>query len=123
LRRIFGKNDLKKNTLKHFVDTLLFIDISSMAILGFLLGFVIPKGREGVSDNSFLWLHRHQWADIHLFLSLVLVVLLGFHLWFNRTWIVQSVKIYFGDHSKNFFWIISLAWVMVLFLGWMIAIL
>ncbi|MBU4319441.1 MAG: DUF4405 domain-containing protein [Proteobacteria bacterium] len=94
---------MKKNSLKYFVDTLLFIDKSSIAILGLLLGFVIPKGREGVSGNFFLWLHRHQWVDIHLFLSLVLLVLLGFHLWFNRTWIVQTVKMYCGEHSKNSF--------------------
>ncbi|MEJ2656913.1 MAG: hypothetical protein P8012_06910 [Desulfobacterales bacterium] len=104
---------MKKNALKYLINVTLFIDITSIAILGLLLGFVIPKG-QGRSLNYFLGLHRHQWADIHLFLSL-----LFFHVWFNWTWVIQSAKRYFGDQWKNFFWAISFAWIIVLFVGWL----
>jgi len=109
---------LKKNTLKYFINTLLFIDMSSIAVLGLLLGFVIPKGKVQPSNKHFLGLHRHEWGDIHLYLSLFLLVLLVFHIWFNWTWIVQTTKRYFGNHWKNFLWAISCGWIIVLLIGW-----
>ena len=111
---------MKKNTLKYFINTLLFIDMSSIAALGLLLGFVIPKGKALSSNKYFLGLHRHEWGDIHLYLSLFLLVLLVFHLWFNWAWIVQSTKRYFGNHWKNFLWVISCAWIIVLSIGWVV---
>ena len=117
---IYGENNLKKNTLKYFIDTLLFIDISSIAVLGFLLGFVIPKGEAHSSNKYFLGLHRHEWGDIHLCLSLFLLALLVFHIWFNWTWIVQSTKHYFGTHWEKFLWFILCAWIIVLSIGWIV---
>ena len=111
---------MKKNRLKYFIDILLFIDISSIAVLGILLGFIIPKGKGSPSSNYFFGLHRHEWGDIHLYLSLFLLVLLVFHIWFNWTWVVQSTKRYFGKHWKNFLWSISCGWVMVLLTGWIV---
>lgn len=111
---------MKKNTLKYFIDTLLFIDMSSIADLGLLLGFVIPNGKVHSPNKYFLGLHRHEWGDIHLYLSLFLLVLLVFHILFNWTWIVQSTKRYFGTHWKNFFWILSFAWIIVLSIGWIV---
>jgi Domain of unknown function (DUF4405) len=112
-------NIVNKNTLKYLIDTILFIDISSIAVIGLLMGIVIPKGggREG-THNYFLGLHRHQWGDIHFALSLLLLGLLVFHLWFNWTWIVQSTKRYFGNRWKNFLLAISLGWIIVLIVGW-----
>ena len=109
---------MKKNTLKYFTDVLLFIDMGSIAVLGILLGFVIPKGQAHPSNKYFIGLHRHEWGDIHLYLSLFLLVLLVFHIWFNWTWIVQSTKSYFGNHWKKFLWVISGGWSIVLFIGW-----
>ncbi len=99
---------------------MLFIDISSIAALGLLLGFVIPRGNAFQSDKYFLGLHRHQWGDIHLYLSLFLLVLLVIHIWFNWTWIVQSAERYFGSRRKNFLWVLSCAWIIVLFIGWVV---
>jgi Domain of unknown function (DUF4405) len=109
---------LKKNALKYVIDVTLFIDITSIAVLGLLLGFVIPKGQGLSFQNYFLGLHRHEWADIHLYLSLLLLILLVFHIWLNWTWVIQSTKRYLGDHWKNFIWTISFAWIVVLFAGW-----
>jgi hypothetical protein len=109
---------LKKNTLKYLIDAALFVDMSSMAVLGFLLAFVIPRGRTHAVSVYFLGLHRHQWADIHLFLSLFLVLLLFFHIWFNWTWVVQSSKRYIGDRWKTFLWALCAGCIAVLFVGW-----
>ena len=109
---------MKKNKLKYVIDVALFIDMCSVAVLGLLLGFVIPKGRFHGSQKYFLGLHRNDWGDIHLYPSLLLLILLVFHIWFNWTWVVQSTKHYFGDRWKNFLWAISGAYVIVIFMGW-----
>lgn len=109
---------MKKNPLKYIINALLFVDICSIAVIGLLLGFVIPSGREYQGGKYFLGLHRHEWGDIHLYLSFLLLVLLIFHLWFNWTWIVQSTKRYFGDHWKNALWCMSGAWALVLIVAW-----
>ncbi len=107
---------MKKNTLKYLIDVTIFIDLCSVAVIGLLLGFIIPKGK-GV-DKDFLTLHRHEWSDIHLYLSLFLLVLLFFHVWFNWSWIVNSTKRYFGENWKNVLWAFSVGWIVVLFVGW-----
>jgi Kef-type K+ transport system membrane component KefB len=112
------ENVLKKNALKYFIDVTLFIDITSIAVLGLLLGFVIPKGEGHSFQNYFLGLHRHEWADIHLSLSLFLLILLVFHVWLNWTWVIQSTKRYLGGYWKNFLWAISFSWMVVLVVGW-----
>ena len=111
---------MKKNALKYLIDVALFVDTCSIAILGLFLGFVIPKGRVSGAQKDFLGLHRHQWGDIHLYLSLLLMVLLVFHVWFNWTWIVQSTRRYFGERWKSFLLAISCSWVIVLIVGWIV---
>ncbi len=112
---------MKKNTLKYIVNAALFIDISAVAAIGLLLAFVIPEGRVSSSAKYFLGLHRHQWGDIHLYLSILLMILLGFHLWSNWTWIVQSTKRYFGRHWKHALWGLAGAWLLVLLIAWIAA--
>jgi len=97
---------------------MLFIDITSMAVLGFLLGFVIPKGQGYSSEKYFLGLHRHDWADIHLSLAILLLPLLALHISFNWTWVIQSTRRYLKSHWKNFLWAVSFAWIIVLIVGW-----
>ena len=109
---------LKKNSLKYLIDAALFVDISSMVAVGFLLAFVIPRGGGRAFSGYFLGLYRHQWTDVHLFLSLFLVPLLFVHIWLSWTWVVQSSKRYIGDRWKTFLWALCAAWILVLILGW-----
>lgn len=112
---------MKKNSIKCLIDALLFIDISSIAVIGGLLAVVIPRGQSARASGHFLGLHRHEWAEIHLYLSMLLLVLLIFHLGFNRGWIVQSTKQVFGTRWKTALWCLAGAWIAVLGLAWMAA--
>lgn len=112
---------INKNALKYTVDAILFIDICAIAVIGVLLAFVIPQGRGDRASKYFLGLHRHDWGDIHLYLSLLLLVLIAWHLWNNRTWIKQSTKRYFGGNWKGVLWSFAGAWVLVLAIVWMAA--
>ena len=65
---------MKKHSIKYIVNTILFIDICSIAVIGLLLAFVIPEGRVAQASKYFLGLHRHDWGNIHLYLSLLLLI-------------------------------------------------
>jgi hypothetical protein len=105
---------MKKNAIKYLIAALLFVDICTIAVIGLLLAFVIPEGQTGRASKYFLGLHRHVWGDLHLSLSVVLLLLLALHLWFNWTWIVQSSKRYLGTNWKKVLWCLSGAWILVL---------
>lgn len=59
------------------VDMLLFVAMFLVSVSGFLLKFVLHRGT-GIS--TFLGLARRVWRDIHIWASIVLVVLLVVHL-------------------------------------------
>jgi len=111
---------VNKNVLKYFINCLIFVNICSVAVLGLLLGFVIPKGGGRGAQNVFLGLHRHEWGDIHLALSLFLLGLLVIHILLGWKWVLQSTKRYFGVHWKNWLWVVSVAWMFVLLVSWLI---
>ena len=110
---------MKKN-LKYFNNVLMFVDLTSTAAIGLLMGFVIPSGRQAGENKYFLGLHRHDWGDIHLYLSLFFLVLLGIHIWLNWTWIVQTTKSYVGEYWKNTLYALAGAWLLVLFVAWLV---
>ena len=111
---------MKKSVLKYWIDAVLFINVCSIAAIGLLLGFVIPRGR--AASNYFLWLHRHEWGEIHLALSIFLLIFLTLHIWLNWSWIVQSTKRWFGSNWKNALGCFSAAWIVVLLIAWILSI-
>ena len=90
----------------------------SLAVIGLLLAFIIPSGKGSYSDKYFLDLHRHEWGDLYLYLSLFLLGLLILHIWLNWRWIIQSTKRYFGPRWGKALLALSFAWILVLFFGW-----
>jgi hypothetical protein len=111
---LHAKAKMKKNSIKYFIDVILFVDVCSIAMIGLLLAFIIPEGRSGRGARYFLGLHRHDWGNIHLCFSILLLLLLIIHIWFNWTWVVQSSKRYLGRNWKNALGCISGAWIVVL---------
>lgn len=68
-----------------------------MISTGFLLKWVLPagsgriemaaRGRHGRAIYTVLGLDRHDWGEIHFYISLALVLLLGTHLFLHWKWI------------------------------------
>ncbi len=115
---------MKKNDWKYLIDVLLFVSICAITAIGLVLAFVIPTGRAGRGEDVsryFLGLHRHEWGDIHLYLSLFMLVLLIFHVWFNWAWVAHWSKNYFGKHWKKTLCALCTAWIIVLIIAWAIA--
>jgi hypothetical protein len=79
---------MKKADWQYLVDSLMFICILGIAIIGILLAFFIPKGPSSPeSSKYFLALHRHQWGNIHLYISLAFILLVIVHLTLDWKWI------------------------------------
>ena len=113
---------MKKLGVKFCVDIALFTDVCAIAAVGLLLALAAPDGRSARGANYLLGLHRHAWRDIHLSLSLVLVVLLSVHLWFNWTWITGTAKRYFGQSWQRVLWCVAGGWVLVLVIAWIVTV-
>ncbi len=115
---------MKKNDWKYLIDALLFVDLSSLAVIGLLLAFVIPSGK-GAPEAAkfFLGLHRHDWGDIHLYLSLLMLGLVVLHLWFNWNWVVNATRSYVGEQWRKALWALCGAWILVLFFAWAVVLL
>jgi hypothetical protein len=84
------------------------------------MAFVIPSRIQGAESKFFLGLHRHDWGDIHLYLALFFVGLLVLHLWLNWTWITQATKSYVGESWKKVLLGLCGAWLVVVFIAWLI---
>lgn len=91
---------MSKNTLKYFVDIVMFIDFFFLTVTGFFLGFIVPAGR-GV-NKYFLGMHRLEWGNIHLYLSFLFLFLLCLHLSLNWPWIVNTTKRYVNEKRTPF---------------------
>lgn len=110
---------MKKTDLKYFVDILMFLCIVGIAGIGFLMGFFLAEGptvRE--SEKYFLELHRHQWGEIHLYLSLIFAALLILHLFLNWDWVKSKTRGFFKGGWKTALIIIAILAVLIPLLFW-----
>jgi len=110
---------MKKTDWQYLVDTLLFLCIVGIAFIGFLMGLVIPKGPTAPeSAKYFLWLHRHQWGNIHFYLSIAFTVLVIIHLIFSWKWIKAKARQIFKGRWATALILTAIASFLVLFLFW-----
>lgn len=110
---------MKKTTLKYTVDALLFISFIGIVLIGLLLAFAIAEGP--VADEStkyFLNLHRHQWGNIHLYLSLAFSALAILHLILSWSWIKGKSKMLFKHRWRQLLFFFSAGGFIIVLLFW-----
>ncbi len=84
---------MTKNTVNYIINAVMAALMLDIAFLGILLGFVIPKGERAGYAPKVLWgLHRHDWGEIHLYLSLALLALIVVHVWLHWSWVVACTR-------------------------------
>jgi len=89
---------MKKADWKYLVDTLLFLSVVGIVLIGLLLAFGVAEGpAKGESLKYFMGLHRHQWSAIHLYFSLVFTGLLVVHLILAWDWIKARARAIFKN--------------------------
>lgn len=110
---------MKKSDWQYTVDTLLFMCIIGIAFIGFLMGLVIPKGPQASeSAKYFLELHRHQWGNIHFYLSIAFSVLVIIHLILSWKWIKAKARQLFHRGWASMLVLTAVVSLLVLFLFW-----
>jgi hypothetical protein len=109
---------MDRSKLNFLVDSLMFISIGAVGLIGVLMGFIIPRGEAAPSAQKYLWeLHRHDWGNIHLYLSLVFLGFLAVHIFLHWSWIKGMIGKYFGKAS--IVWVYVLAPFVLLFFLWL----
>ncbi|MBS3088995.1 DUF4405 domain-containing protein [Candidatus Pacearchaeota archaeon] len=88
---------MNKLKLKFLVDVLMFFSFLTTAVSGFVLWLVLPRG-SGRAGNVFIFF-RETWLLIHDWFSVLLVILILFHLVLNWGWIKSVFKISFGKRN------------------------
>jgi hypothetical protein len=110
---------MKKSDWQYLVDTLLFICIFGISFIGVLLAFFLAEGPTALErEKYFLGLHRHQWGDIHLYISLAFVFLVVIHLILSWAWIKGKAKALFSKGWRIFLTLTVFSAVLVLVLFW-----
>jgi hypothetical protein len=112
---------MKRSDWQYLVDTFLFLSVVGIALIGFLMGLVIPKGPAAAeSTKYFLGLHRHQWSNIHFYLSLAFVAFVTIHILLSWKWIKNKSRQIFKKRRNAALISTAVASVLLIFLFWAI---
>jgi len=82
------------NFKKFIVDILMFLDFVVVAVSGFILWFILPRGNQKIF-KSFIFL-REEWIFIHDWASVLLIIFLLAHFFLNWNWIRAMFRNYFS---------------------------
>jgi len=110
---------MKKTDWQYLVDTLLFLCVVGIILIGFLMGLVLPKGPSAPeSAKYFLGLHRHQWGNVHFYLSIAFTALVIIHLILSWKWIKSKSRQIFKKGWSSMLILTALASILILALFW-----
>ncbi|MBF0316503.1 MAG: DUF4405 domain-containing protein [Oligoflexia bacterium] len=87
-RAIFGA------TTNFIIDVILFVTLVFLITTGLILHVTLPPGSGRI---AVLGLSRHQWGDVHFYLSMSFLAGMCLHLWLHWHWIVCMLK---GNSSQ-----------------------
>ncbi len=80
---------MSKASLIKFTDLFSFIGLCALISTGALLKFSLPPGSSGAN----IWgLTRHQWGDIHFYVSVGFLFLMSLHLFLHIKFIKQAIR-------------------------------
>jgi hypothetical protein len=80
---------MKRPTVNLLIDATAALTMLGMLATGYILRFPLPPG---TNKDLTLWgLTRHQWGEIHFWISLGLLGVIGLHLFLHWQWIVSTV--------------------------------
>jgi hypothetical protein len=112
---------LTRTDWKYLVDTLLVLSFLGLLVIGVLLAFVIPEGPlDPGGSKFFLGLHRHQWGDVHAYLSLTFAALVLVHILLAWTWVRGKSAALFGKGWRAILGVTVLAALAVPAVFWLV---
>lgn len=93
-----------KPGINFILDVFLFVCLTLMAGIGFLIKFTLLPGRESrlkygdTVELTFLGWDRHDWGNVHLILGLVFLLLILLHIFLHWRNVVTQYKKIFANH-------------------------
>ena len=80
---------MKRTNLNFIIDVIAFIGFVMLTTTGVLMRYILPPGS---GRYSTIWsFDRHQWGDLHFWISVVFFSVLALHLVLHWRWIVCVV--------------------------------
>jgi len=104
---------MKRTSLNALIDTLAFIALAFIVSTGFLMRYQLPPGSGGLHSTSvghgaetksisILWgLSRHEWGDIHYWISVAMMGILAVHLLLHWKWIIYVMSHCQGQEASG----------------------
>jgi len=89
---------MTRNRAHLLVNVAAWLVFAALASTGFLMAYRLPPGD---CSNSMLGLSRHQWGDIHFYLSLGFVSLMVVHLLLNWKWVTVTLSGLFSGRNPD----------------------
>ena len=102
---------MKRTTLNFIVDLISFLNLACLAFTGFIIKYILPPGSGGHGrdlhggrghvDIKQLWsMSRHEWGDIHFYLSVLFLAFMVVHIILHWGWIKNYFKSLFKKAGK-----------------------
>ena len=79
----------RKHNKNLITDIVSFLSLILLTMTGIVMYFVLPHGSK---DKEWLGLTRHEWGDVHFWVAILFVVIIGVHLVLHWKWIRHSLK-------------------------------
>jgi hypothetical protein len=80
---------MTRNTVNYWINLTAGLCMVGMLYTGLILAFVLPPG----SGQATLWgVRRHDWGDVHFWLSVGLVALMVVHLALHWAWVCATTS-------------------------------
>jgi hypothetical protein len=86
------RRGVSRNVVNFVIDSFTLLAMLAMVATGLLMRFVLPPGSRGGRGLGLWGLTRHDWGDVHFWLSVALGGLLVIHLLLHWTWVCTVVN-------------------------------
>jgi len=90
-----------KSKINYVIDILMLIFFIINAITGLIIFFFLPTGVKKGGYQEFLGIIKHNWADVHNWSGLLLLLLVAIHLILHWKWIVSMTKSLIAKNNKK----------------------
>jgi hypothetical protein len=81
---------VNKANFNTIVNCMAFVIMLFMAATGSIMRLALPPGSGRFST---LWgMNRHQWGDIHYWLAITLLSVVGVHLYLHWQWVIRTIR-------------------------------
>ena len=90
---------MKKIWLNFWIDLVMFFCMAFLATSGIIQKYALPPARgsrRGMGPEELLGWTRHDWGNMHFWVSIALVVLIVVHIILHWNWIVCRFKALVG---------------------------